>query len=384
MSGSFFFENKFVKSLFMKSPFVNFIHVQNVNTLKGSSAELKNGSSVFVKVLEKIGEEKYLVHLSGRNFFCKTEMESPSVYVSGQSFTAQINAENGIISLTKILNTKQENVSEKSAAELLKNLGLSGDEIDVKLLTLLMSLGVKIDSSLMKKARLKSLQFGSKQKQAAEAAALLLAENIDADKELIQKCLDAVECYRENSDENSEGNPEKETVGFNNEITAESIKEYFFNEKVNSLKEESSGCGIEAFLNHLKNKEPFHWIFLPFKWNVNGKNYSGIIRMLLNCQAKTTERVTVECNLNNNVLLQNTVKKYFFVLYYELSKVKEIRFCTLPPLLTSRIQTEEKKLGHLFSSGMNCGAVSVIYSTSALTDGFCTNQEELVFHERYI
>jgi hypothetical protein len=52
-----------------------------------------------------------------------------------------------------------------------------------------------------------------------------------------------------------------------------------------------------------------------------------------------------------------------------------MRFCTLPPLLTSRIPFEEKRLGELLRSGMSDDSVSVIYSTSAFTEGFFLNDE---------
>ena len=67
------------------------------------------------------------------------------------------------------------------------------------------------------------------------------------------------------------------------------------------------------------------------------------------------------------------------------SKVNEVRFCTLPPLLASDIQNEERRLGELFGSGMNqdC-SVTVTYSPLALIQGLYSSNEEPRVYESIV
>ncbi len=116
--------------------------------------------------------------------------------------------------------------------------------------------------------------------------------------------------------------------------------------------------GILTLSNHIKNKEnELHWITLPFEWNYHNTKWNGEIRVLINTILKSTEKIKIKCS--------NMCKKYSFMLYFKGSKVSEIRFCTLPPLLTSQISDEEKRLGEMFCSGMNDNSVAVIYSALA-------------------
>lgn len=58
------------------------------------------------------------------------------------------------------------------------------------------------------------------------------------------------------------------------------------------------------------------------------------------------------------------------------SKVKEVRFCTLPPLLPEQIKQEELRLGGFLNSGMNQDVpVSVTYSGSAFIECLCASDE---------
>ncbi|MBP5695445.1 MAG: hypothetical protein J6X11_02230, partial [Treponema sp.] len=134
--------------------------------------------------------------------------------------------------------------------------------------------------------------------------------------------------------------------------------------------------GFLTYLNQVKGNDN-HWIFLPYEWKCGEKLFTGIIRILLNLSEKNTKKIEIN--------FKNTVANYDFVLYFNESKVKEVRFCTLPPLLPSEVKTEELRLGGILSSGMNLKEpVAVTYSDSAFIDGICATNELPSFVEEEI
>ncbi|HBB14809.1 MAG TPA: hypothetical protein DCZ76_11150, partial [Treponema sp.] len=137
-----------------------------------------------------------------------------------------------------------------------------------------------------------------------------------------------------------------------------------------------SKAGFLTYLNQVRGSDN-HWIFLPYEWKCGEKLFTGIIRILLNLSEKSTKKIEIN--------FKNTVANYDFVLYFSGSKVKEVRFCTLPPLLPSEVKTEELRLGGILSSGMNLKEpVTVTYSDSACIDGICATNEVPSFVEEEI
>ena len=136
--------------------------------------------------------------------------------------------------------------------------------------------------------------------------------------------------------------------------------------------------GLLSFFNQTGEKSEKHWILLPYEWNFTKKNgksvkSNGFIRLLLNKSLKTVEKIGINCEIKNS---SKKWTNYFFVLYLNSSKVKEVRFCTLPTLLTSQISFEERRLGELFSSGMNSNdSVTVTYSPLTLIEGLFADSE---------
>lgn len=136
--------------------------------------------------------------------------------------------------------------------------------------------------------------------------------------------------------------------------------------------------GLLSLFNQISEKSEKHWILLPYEWNFTKKDgksakSNGFIRLLLNKSLKTVEKISVNCEIKNS---PKKWTNYFFVLYLNSSKVKEVRFCTLPTLLTSQISFEEKRLGELFSSGMNSNdSVTVTYSPLTLIEGLFADSE---------
>ena len=345
---------------------VQYIRTQNIALAENSSSALREGSVVSVKVLKNLGGGKFTVFAGGNRF----NVTSAGSLKPGDVFTAQVSISSDG---TVILRIRPDSFSQAGSggvnelASLLEKMGLFPDDVNLKLVSFLQQSGVKIDRILIARARTLAKLFPGKEKLASEAAALLLEKGIEPDEELVAEFI--LSC--------GEDDGKKHQKNFNNQHKkqkdAPAEGECFLKKLYPAPVPNTDG--LLTFMNHLKEKDGKHWLILPFEWKDDeAEASSGKIRLLLDPQRKLTEKISISCNKSG--------KKYFFVLYFNQSMVKEVRFCTLPPLLTEKIPSSEKRLGELFGSGMNLNdSVSVNYSTSALTDGLCSNEEVPVSFE---
>ncbi len=396
------------------------------------SAAVKNGSFVNVKVLLDNGGGNFLVSFAGSTFNVKSEIPLSS----GDAFSARIKIDGKKI----VLNPQRELEAQTEQnlkilsddgnpgpvlSRILQNYGLAADAINVKLLQFLEQGNFLLDKKLILKARSIALNFPGKEKAAAEIAMALFERGIKADVSVVRKFLMLIEDgFAEDSagkkdDDKKENSKNDESLNERAETSEESEnsllensnrggkdlnsagknaesqnaegqdaesrkgksqkgeKFYSFLEKIYGKIPEAS-FGKLTFLNQIKENSSKHWILLPYEWNLKKSENKfflakGFIRLLLDASLKTVEKVSVECKIEKS---QKNWTNYFFVLYLNASKVKEVRFCTLPSLLTSQILHEERRLGELFSSGMNLNtSVTVTYSALAFTEGLFANSE---------
>ncbi|MBO7637704.1 MAG: hypothetical protein J6S91_01890, partial [Treponema sp.] len=241
---------------------------------------------------------------------------------------------------------------------------------------------IKIDSSIMQKARAIASRFPGKEEKAAEIAALLLEEGIDPDDSMILALLDL--CGGQyGSQEGQKGQNQQD----DSQNKGDDGKDSGFLEKIYG-KTIPDKTGLLTYLTQVSRGRQ-HWIFLPYEWDIpqelaensDGKTekkaWAGMIRLLIDTEEHNLKKIQINC--------QTDVTKYFFVLYYNgISNEKEVRFFTLPPLLPSAVQAEEMRLGGFFSSGMSEDKpVTVTYSDSAYFDGLCvTNETPTLIQEK--
>ena len=336
---------------------VQFIKTDNLILQNTDSSPLKNGENVFVRVLSSDGGGKYTVSFAGNRVHVKSELS----LAPGESFSARLNVlSDGTVRLVQLEKMPSESLNVQNQSVLASSLaafGVPSDELSVRLIQFFEQSGMRIDRTIMDKARKIALQFPGKEKIAGEAAALLLENGMEPTVEAVEALIAFAlgeDCGSQNGSRGSEDKKSesdaRETENLLSKIYGKPLK---------------NAPGLLTLINQVA-KNDHHWIFLPFEWQ---DEFSGIIRLLLNLRTKFTEKIEIIC--------KNPLKSYSFVLYCKESKIKEIRFCTLPPLLSSEIPIKEKRLGDLLNSGMNQNeSVPVTYSACALLGGLCTMEQE--------
>ena len=364
---------------------VQFILPQNLQNIR-PGLTLKEGSSVFVRVLSDSADGKAMVSLMGN----KVTVQSHEPLAQGESFSAAVHLRgDGSIELTKLtsptsiapeLNGQMHGMDALYA--LLASEGFVPDAISARIFQFMYQTGVKIDSSIMQKARAIASRFPGKEEKAAEIASLLLEEGIESEDSMVQALLDLTDGQQNHQNGNKHENNdtdrkdrEEQDAGFLEKIYGRTI---------------SDKSGLLTYLNQV-SRGRHHWIFLPFEWDIpvqpemenktekttDTPSASGMIRLLIDTEEHNLKKIQINC--------QTGVTNYFFVLYYNyISNEKEVRFFTLPPLLPSAVQAEEMRLGGFFNSGMSDRKpVTVTYSDSAYFDGLCvTNEVPPVIQEK--
>lgn len=373
---------------------VQYIQTQNISQV--NQQPLKDGEQVFVRVLKELGGGNYTVSFAGN----RVDVQSQRILSPGESFKAVLRMVDGKLMIFPRQGEEAVSKNQSSIQEMLAMQGFSNDALSVSLIAFMQEMGLKIDKSIMQKASMLARRFPGKEKAAAEIASMLLEKGIEADEEMIRKLLMLVdsgfseegsgEGKNKNADQNPNQNstenkkvlgqdevqnPQEQNVNLEQKLNQEGkvlLEELFGKDQ--SLEILSRKGGFLTLVNHIKCSR-HHWCFLPYEWNVAGKTYTGMIRLLCDTDTHETEKMEINAEIG--------LKKYHFVLYYNAGKVKEVRFCTLPPLLSHEILLEEKRLGEFLHSGMNqANSVPVTYSTSAFIDGLVASDQNLQFFDQ--
>lgn len=323
--------------------------------LDKSSVVISDGQKIKVAVLKNNGDGTSLVSFGGGKF----NVRCLSSFEPGQVFEANVVESNGKI----LLQPEEGKTFAFSFIKFMEQNGLVPDEITSKVFEFMEQSGVRIDKKILQRCRAISLNFPEKEKAAAEIACMLIEKGIEPTEENVRKILLYLDFVYANTSEN---NLIYENDNENKKNESKEEAKNFLEELYSILPCKKSG--ILAFINHYKTLNVAkHWLVLPYEWQLNNKSANGFIKLLLNTDIKSIEKIQISCKI--------ACKKYFFVLYYDNSKVKEVRFCSLPPLLASEVKNEERRLGELFCSGMNANSVPVTYSNLAYSEGLYSSSE---------
>ena len=225
----------------------SYIQSQNIPQKK-----LSAGNEVSIKVIKNLGNGNYTVFLQG----AKINVKSKIPLAEGSSFkaTLEIGADSKII-LKTLSEQNAADVFPRTLLEFLNSAGIESDSVVLKTVQQMIQSGVKLDKSVIRKAKSISSLFPGKEKQAAEISAMLMEKGIEPEENLIEKFLLLTDPGKWKNSSNKEKNIAKSTENFLKKIYKE-IPE--------------NKDGILTLANHIKSKDGTgkHWIILPFLWQL--------------------------------------------------------------------------------------------------------------------
>lgn len=249
------------------------------------NAVLREGSSVFVRVIKNNGNNSYIMAFSGGRFAIKSEV----ALKEGAGFLAKIKLADGKILLQKM----NPSVPDKSGVQKLnpqqqklffQNLGLIPDNISYSLFQQMKQLGVRFEQRLFGKARSISKNFKGKEIEAAETVLILEEKGIEASKEAVESVIGGNEDFmRKESSED-----------FSDAVSSENPFKKFFSTVLSSEADFSNPCGVLALFNHMgfnfeKPETKGSWIKIPFVFSVEPLEGTGRFCAFLNNFTKKME-----------------------------------------------------------------------------------------------
>lgn len=335
------------------------IYVHSQTALPKEYANLlKEGSSVFVRILKQSSPNTYIGSFAGGRFL----IESKNPLKAGSTFMAKVSFNNGKLNLTQVDSSsdKKLDVSVKNfsgltgeVSDLLLSLGLPPDGISKTLLQAAIFSGAKINSDKLNKARNAALRFKGKEKEAAEAALILMDKGLELDDKKISAIINF---FSEEKDGRKLFN-QKEEYKFS-EIE-KSLKEFFASltgqTENPEFENKKNDFGFLTVFNHLlsrdfssdknKNEESrYSWIVFPFemefKKGLETRKGSGVFRVIYDLLEKNAKKVTVNLNLYG--------KNWFFVVDLNIEGISKIGFSVEPLDKKDDMKNFEKKLKKFF------------------------------------
>lgn len=359
-----------------------FIHAQ-ASALSCARTALREGDSVFVRILSKSGPGRYLAYFSGSRF----SVESSADFNPGQAFTAKISLRNGRLflvpqynpaasdhALVQHMNAVRSSVqtpqplSDPFLASYFSSLGIQPDTITLRLVQLLEQMGVKFTAPFINKARRVAGKFSGREKEAAEAAMMLQEKGIAATAENVAQLLALFDGRA--ADENQDG---RETAGGSKSAAAEThddislaVKKYF-----KTALEAAAGApeGFVTLFNHLAYRSSDtdmvreHWVILPYELTSDTQRVTGAFRLQLDRERKTCKKIIISAEYSG--------KKAVFVVYLYTKTGRKVRFCIDPAPSDRGQEILTERLQSLLHS-LNCfeREMKVEWSVSELSAGF--------------
>ncbi len=314
-----------------------------------SSAVLKDGGSVFVRVLGNTAEGRLLVSFAGRRF----EASSSAALKPGMEFGARIRLNGNTVELVPFSGAADIRDAPFLSDAFFSRIGLPPDAVSRRILQLFQQLGVKVDVKSAAKARRIASLFPGREDEAAEAAALLLEKGLDADAASVA----AVLSY-------TEGRPGAYTPDGDAPDGGAALRAGEAGSLLSSLYENGEDClsrpaGFLTLFNHAGSGER-RWILLPYETDAFSQRVHGSVRVLLDINLKRAEKIYITAFYR--------VIKWIFVLYLNQIACPKmpaagtdghnqgrVEFCCVPQPDDAR----KRKYESLFSSLLPDGAVYV-------------------------
>ncbi|MBR7064052.1 MAG: hypothetical protein IKI31_02735 [Treponema sp.] len=307
---------------------------------------MKEGSSVYVKILSHISKNTYVASFAGSRFTVHSNLP----LLVGENFRATISFQKGkIILMPKDGMQKTENIIQTFSNKVLpdgtltdanlsaffSSLGLSPDFITLYLFEQMQSLNMPFDYKFFMKAYNLAKKFSKNEKSASELSMLLKQKGIELTEDAIKEILHISENENESRDNSDARNKNDNSSRFSEELkNAEDIEEI---ENVEDLKniedlenivrnffcnvfdcEENKKYGLLSLFNHTGFSKQGSWIQIPFTFFDFGE---GVFRYFVSEQKNNLKKMFLSFSFDE--------KKYFFALKTS-SSFCNVKYAILP------------------------------------------------------
>lgn len=219
------------------------MHLTALSGVNGNNS-LREGGSVYVRIIKSAGNNSYIASFSGGRFLLKSEIPLSE----GAGFPAKIKIENGKILLQKIHSDSHKDSVQKITAEnknpFLEKLGLPPDSLSYSMLQQMKMLGSRFSLESFQKFRKIAEKIKNKEKSAGDAAFILEEKGIPADEKKVLSVLGGSEKERDSAEEIFQDKN-------NFSRPAENSFSEFFSAIFNSSANLKNQPGILTLFNHL-------------------------------------------------------------------------------------------------------------------------------------
>ena len=295
------------------------VHLTALSNVNGKNS-LREGSSVYVRIIKNNGNNSYLASFAGGRFLLKSGIPLSE----GSGFLAKLKIENGRIILQKLQqNTESKNsiykITQENQGQFLEKMGLVPDNLSFSMLQQMKMLGARFSMDTFQKIRKIAEKLKGKEKTASDAAFILEEKGIPSDEKKVSHILGNAE---ESDDDAGEIFSGKRVIN----LQPENSFRVFFEKILNLPENGKNQPGILTLFNHLgfnfaaepnfsHSENGFgSWIKIPFEFNIEEKCGNGSFCGFLGNSSKKLEKAVVcfdiadkkyifEFGLNGNNLL---------------------------------------------------------------------------------
>ena len=330
---------------------------------------LQDGTTTRVQVISQSQNGRYIVSVAGRNI--EAAVQNPMTV--GQQFTARIShsADGTVLLVPLILEDDafyggplvlDDGSPGALLAAKLSQAGMIPDGITLQLVQFLEQGGFAIDRPLVAKARQIALRFSGKEKEAAEAALVLLEAGIEPTEHAVTELL-LISCGSEHQKHSygSQREPQDSDSSAQKKSQTDTILSLFYSEPPPEHE------GLLTLINQL-SKGSRHWIFMPYEWNAAGFSATGMLRLLLDTELASVQKGLLSCKTDSTA--------YFFEFIPNAPHGNELLFFTKPALPPKLVPLHERLLSQsLLKGSERLSHMRVRYAPQAATTGLCTTGE---------
>ncbi|MBQ9630068.1 MAG: hypothetical protein IJR49_00570 [Treponema sp.] len=321
------------------------------------NAVLREGSSVFVRVISQQQANTYIASFAGSRFLLNSHIPLHA----GQTFRATISFKNGVVQLSPINTSSifsKEFVHSFSSSVLpdgklldanlsayFSSLGLSPDFITLALFNQMQSLSLPFNQNVFLKAYRLAQKFVGKEKEVAEVAMLLVQKGIELTEDAIISILESNsnsrgknknheeenqnddKSFSSNSSKNSSSKKINDDLSLRDDLiqSEDKIKyENFFQDVKKFFTslfsiQQKNRIGALTLFNHTGFSDAGTWIELPFTLEDFGSGFFRYFIDLKNLGNKNDKNI--DNHLRRKIALQFTFNNstYYFTLNFTTS-----------------------------------------------------------------